>query len=75
VPPKAIYTTSSIPVVSAFIKPPTNPNSVHSVLAAEYQKETAEQPHLTVNLKLFDASASRIVIRYIGELHAVRNLT
>ena len=46
-----------------------------SGLAAKYQKETAEQPHLTVNLKLFDASASRIVIRYISELHAVRNLT
>ena len=69
------YTISSIPVVSAFIKPPTNPNPVHSVLAAEYQKETAEQPDLTVNLKLFDASSSRIAIRCVGELHAVRNLT
>ena len=48
---------------------------MHSVLAAEYQKETAEQPHLTVNLKLFDASASSIMIRCISELYAVRNLT
>ena len=54
--PSFVYTVSSIPMVSAVIKLPTKPNSVHSVLAAEYQKETAEQPHLTVNLKLFDAS-------------------
>jgi len=43
--------------LALLIKPPANPNSVHSVLAAEYQKETAEQPHLIVNLKIFNASA------------------
>ena len=52
-----------------------NPNSVHSVLAAEYQKKTAEQPHLTINLKPFDASASRVAVMCVGELRTVRNLT
>ena len=47
----------------------------NSVLAAEYQKKTAEQPHLTVNLKLFDASASCIAIMCVGELRTVRNPT
>jgi len=71
------YCTSSrhLRWLARLIKPLTNLNSVHFVLAAKYQKEIAEQPHLIVSLKLFDASASRVVIRYIGELHAVGNLT
>jgi len=54
-----VYTLSSNPVVSAFIKPPTNPNLVHS----------------DSQFEAFDASASRIAIRCVGELHAVKNLT
>ena len=57
------------------IKPPTNPNSVFPSWQLNIKKRLPNNLTWRLILKLFDASASRIMIRCIGELHAVRNLT